>query len=287
MWYSSSTNRPFNIGNASSSSAPWAGFSSTAATINVPVTLASGGILSAGKQISIPDWGGAAQATAVGISGQKTGIRGSSTGNLDLISNGWHDGSVYRSGTANQFTALNYTGGAATSLTSTAWALFSTQDATMAANSDLSTKLVTLVNVTHAGAVTLGPTTTTNAPLIVNVNSTANARYTAFKGGGSSFNLAGGSNITVPIGVSGVDAGAIVLISYGNTATGGTTTLLCGWSDQAKLITSTGTAVTETTTPAANSVGVVYSSTTGSITIYGGSLSSGVHVLRVTILGNG
>jgi hypothetical protein len=39
MWYSSSTNRPFNIGNASSSSAPWAGFSSTAATINVPVTV--------------------------------------------------------------------------------------------------------------------------------------------------------------------------------------------------------------------------------------------------------
>jgi hypothetical protein len=131
--------------------------SATAATINVPLTLASGGTLSAGKQISIPDWGGAAPSTAVGIGGQKTNLSASSSGNTNLISNGWYDGSVYRSGTANQFTALNYTAGATTSLTETAWSLFSTQDATMAANSDLSTKLVTLVKVTHAGAVTLGP----------------------------------------------------------------------------------------------------------------------------------
>jgi hypothetical protein len=170
--------------------------------------------------------------------------------------------------------------------TNTGGGSISGSSSSLSANDTIPTT-VTSIAWTKDGAVTLGPDTTTNAPLVTRLNTTANAKYTSFKGGGSNFTLAPSSNIAIPTGVSGASANSLIIINYGNVSLAGSALILCGFSDKAQIINTTGTAITETSTPGASQIGVLYNSTSGALTIYGGSLASGDHLIRITILGNG
>jgi hypothetical protein len=217
----------FSTRSNGSSTFSWMDLTPTAATINVPVTLASGGTLSAGKQISIPDWGGAAQATAVGLVGQKTGINSSSSGNINIISNGWSDGSAYRAGTNNTFTCVLYMEGGTASLSSTALNLYSTQtSAGVSANDNIGATLKSLFSVTHAGAVTLGPASGLTASHLIQSSATGSTGYALsvvnnVASGSASAGLkvqAGANNSATDIVLALInnDAATSPLVVYGN-----------------------------------------------------------------------
>jgi hypothetical protein len=255
--------------------------SSNAATINVPLTVSSAIWLSGATTATV------ASAYPSPIGGKESSLLlpVGSTQSVALARNIYYDGAFRHTYQNRPGAFLSVASG--TVATDIALELYSTTSTSHAAGDAVGAGLTSKFSITHAGAVTLGPDTSTNAPLITRVNTTANAKYTTFKGGGSNFNLAPSSNIAIPTGVSGSGGNSLVIINYGNVSAAGSALILCGHGNKAQIINTTGTAITETSTPGANQIGVLYDTASGALTIYGGSLASGNHLIRITILGNG
>lgn len=143
-----------------------------------------------------------------------------------------------------------------------------------------STFTTPVATCSSAGAWTWGPASTYNAQLKTKVN--GGGGKACIFGQNESFTVNSGGNVTLTLTTS-AEKGALVLISVSNAATADAALVLCGHNNKAAVVSTTNSIVSETNSPGANTIGVKFTSSTGVLTIYGGTVT-GSHTISIIVM---